>query len=355
MKKIPLFTALMIGATPLLALADTFTLKDGSVIEGSVISETPEFYVLEVQVTKSIKDERKVAKADVAKMEREKLDLTAFEAISKLVPAPDFASPADYAERISAFTKFITAFPASSKFSEAKKTLESFKAEEKEIAAGAIKYNGLIIQKADYLANAYEFDARALEAKIRSAIAKNEVRTALISFAELDRDFPSTSSRSAVVPVISQVIGAYLADTKELLGTLEARIKERQIGLDRMALLDRKDTEAAIKEDEASHEKRYTSEKASLIPWPVVTPFHKASMTDTLQFGQKELARLSVIPSMTAADGAKAYRDVISALNSGTDAAAKAVAVSTALTAAKAAGVPARYLAPLEASAKAKP
>ena len=355
MKSIPLFIALLIGTIPLLILADTFTLKDGSVIEGSVVSETPESYVIEVQVTKSIKDERTVAKADVAKMEREKLDLTAFALISELVPAPDFASPADYAERISGFTKFITAYPASSKFSEAKMTLESFKAEEKEIAAGAIKYNGLIVQKADYLANAYEFDARALEAKIRSAIATNEVRTALISFAELDRDFPSTSSRSAMVPVISKVVGVYLAETRELLGSLDARIKERQIGLDRMALADRKDTEGAIKEEATLIEKRYVSEKALLQPWPTITPFHKASMTDTIQFGQKELARLAALPATPAADGAKAYRDVYSAVNSGNDAAAKATAVAAALTAAKAAGVPDRHLAPLEASANSKP
>lgn len=355
MKKFPLLTAILIGASPIVTLGDTFTLKDGSVIEGTVVSETPEFYVLEVQITKSIKDERKLPKADVAKMEREKLDLTAFEAISKLVPAPDFASPADYAERISSFSNFIKVYPGSSKFSEAKKTLESFKAEEAHIAAGAIKYNGFIVQKADYLANAYEFDARALEAKIRSAVAKNNLRTALLSFSELDRDFPSTSSRFAILPEISKVIGSYLAETRELLSSLDARIKEREIGLGRMALVDRKDTGAAIKEEEALNEKRYLSEKATLILWPSVTPFHRASMTDTIQFGQKELARLAALPATSALDGGKAYRDVLSAVNTGTDAAAKTAAINAALTAAKAAGVPNRYLAPFEASAKAKP
>ncbi len=355
MKKTSLFSALVIGMSSVISHADTFTLKDGTTVEGTVISETPEFYLLEVQVTKSIKDERKVAKADVAKMEREKPDLTAFEAISKLVPAPDFATAADYAERITSFTKFVQTYPASSKHSEAKKTLASFQAEQKEVAAGAIKYNGLMVQKADYLANAYELDARALEARIHSAVAKNNMRAALLAFSELDRDFPSTSSRTAVVPVILNVIGSHVAETKELLASLDARFKERNVGLERMALLDRKSTEAAIREEYASHEARYTSEKAAMVAWPTVTPFHKPSMVDTIQFGQKEIARLAAPPAVSGLDGGKAYRDVISAINTGTDAAAKATAIGAAIATAKAAGVPERYLAPLQASAKAKP
>ena len=50
------------------AFADTFVLKDGTTIEGTVIRQDDDAnYVIEVQVTSTIKDERVIPKADVVR------------------------------------------------------------------------------------------------------------------------------------------------------------------------------------------------------------------------------------------------------------------------------------------------
>ena len=89
MKIRPITASLWILALTLPAVADTFFLKDGTTMEGKILRQDATAYFVEVNVTKSIKDERSIAKADVVKVEREQPDLIAFVELSKLIPAPD--------------------------------------------------------------------------------------------------------------------------------------------------------------------------------------------------------------------------------------------------------------------------
>ena len=194
-------TALVLNAG-----ADTFVLKDGSSVEGSILREDDTSYVIEVQVTKSIKDERVIAKADVVKVEGEKKDLIAFESIARLVPTPD-ALPADeYATRIAAVEKFLKDYRGSSKSSQAKAILGNLKDEANEILAGGIKSNGKIITAAEYRANALDIDAAIQEGKIRALLKEGRYVEALRAFSEFDREFRNTMARAALLPVIIQTI-----------------------------------------------------------------------------------------------------------------------------------------------------
>ena len=349
MKKKPLVASLCLWSVALPCMADTFTLKDGSVIEGSVLKEDADSYTLEVAVTKTIKDERKVAKADVVKVDREKLDLTAFVAIGKLVPTPDFLTAEDYAQKISAVTKFLDQNRGSSKTKEAKAILETLRSESAAIAAGGVKMNGKIVTPAEYEANAYDFDARVQEARIRSLVESGQTLAALRAFYDFDKDYRTTLSYGTLAPYMIQVIKAYVAEAKQSLSTLDARIKERQVGLQRMATADRAGTENAIAEENAAIEARYLSEKSGKQTWPTISAYHKASLDDTVHFGEQELTRLAAVKTVLGVDGGKAYRDVYNAVHNG----ANAATVSAALTAAKTAMVAPRYLAPLEAMVKA--
>jgi hypothetical protein len=80
------------------ALADSFELKDGTKFEGTILREEGSDYIIQVQVTKSIKDERRIPKADVVSQVAEKKDETAFPEIAKLIPAPDLLDEAGYVE-----------------------------------------------------------------------------------------------------------------------------------------------------------------------------------------------------------------------------------------------------------------
>jgi hypothetical protein len=329
------------------ANADTLTLKDGSTLEGTILREDDVSYVLEVRISKSIKDERSVAKADVAKIQRVLPDQTAFEPISKLIPVPDALTAEAYARRIQAVEKFLKEHRGSSKSKEARAILAALKAEANEILAGGIKLNGKILPPAEYRANAFEIDARIREAEIRALIKDARYLAALRAFSEFDREFLSTEPRAALLPLMNQVMTGYLAQIEQLLATYDARVKDRADGLKRMSLADRRSTESAIAEESAESEELFKVEKDAKLGWVTAHPFFKPSLEETMTFGKQEAARLSASGSTPAVDGGKAYREAMQKIQSGGEPAA----ITAAISAAKTAMVSPKYLAILEAAA----
>ena len=350
MKPTSALIALISLSVPLTAKADKFTLKDGSTLEATVTSETPDTYVLEVQVTKSIRDERKVAKADVAKVERDQPDLKAFEAIAKLVPTPDLLSDEEYGVRIHAVEKFLKDFPTGSKAKDAKAMLSTLKTESGQVASGGIKLNGAIVSPEDYQRNAYDLDARVEEARIRNLVNRGETLGALRAYSEFCRNFQSTISFGSLTPMMMQVIKNYVAEAKEALLTLDDRLKKRAVGLDQMSSEDRRITDNAIKEEDADVEAKLKSEKDGRVSWVTMSPYNKASLEETIRFGDAEINRLGSIKTIVGQDGGKAWRDAWTVIHNG----GSTTAISSALTAARTAGVSPKYLARLDEAAKVK-
>ena len=340
--------SIWILALTLPSFADTFVMKDGTTLEGVVLREDPTNYVVEVKVTKSIKDERVIPKADVTKIEREQLDLTAFQEIAKLVPVPDLTTVDEYGQRVRAVDKFLAEHRGSSKSKEAKAILATLKAESAEIVAGAIKMNGKVVSPSEYRSNAYDIDARIQEAKIRALIKSGRHLAALRAFSDFSRDFRNTSAHASILPLISQVITSYMGEIEQSLATYDARVKERDLGLSRMSSADRSGTENAIREEMAELEARLKAEKEAKVSWVSTHPFLKASLEETITFGKQEIARLDSMKSAPSIDAGKAYRDVLTTIQGKGDTAS----VTTALTAAKTALVAPKYIAILEASAR---
>jgi hypothetical protein len=338
-----LFTTLALQVS-----ADTFVLQDGSKLEGRILRDGGDHYVIEVQITRSIKDEKIVAKADVAKIEREKPDLKAFEPIAALVPAPDMLGPDQYSARIQAVEKFLSEHRGSSKTKEVRAILATLKQEANEILAGGIKVNGQIIPPAEYRANALEIDARGQEKKIRELVSGTNFLVALRTFSEFDREFKGTQPHAAILPLISQTISRYMDEVQQQLAGYDKLLKDREAGLSRMQFDDRRNTEAAIAEELALAEQQFKKEREARLGWVTVQPFLKPTMVETLNFGKQELSRLNTANSQTPADSGKAYREALQKISSAADEKARTAAV----TEARNAGVPAKYLAILEAAAK---
>ena len=131
MKSLHAIAAIFLSLFLLPCSADKITLKDGTSFEGVVISEAGDQYVIEIAFTKTIKDERKVAKTDVVKIDRDLPDMRAFEALAKLVPTPDLLTADDYSPKITAVEKFLKTFPHSTKVAAANAILEKFMSTER--------------------------------------------------------------------------------------------------------------------------------------------------------------------------------------------------------------------------------
>jgi hypothetical protein len=331
-------------------LADTFTLKNGSSLEAEIVKETPDAYFLKVQVTKTIKDERKVPKADVVKVSREQPDFKAFQAIAKLVPTPDLITAEDCQARIAEVEKFLKNFRTAGSSQDAEVILTTLQNESTKISAGSIKVSGKFVTTDQYQADAYDLDARIQESKIRALVTDGEFLAALRRFSDFDTDYRTTLSYGALSSLIQQVILNQVLEARQSLATLPERLKQRDMGLLQMTTEDRATSTAAIQEESARLEARYNAEKNSKLKWVTADPFHKASLEDTAKFGETELARLSSVKTVLGVEGGKAYREVYKAVHDGGNGAA----VDAALARAKVALVPSRYLAPLEEAAKSR-
>lgn len=325
--------------------ADTFLLKDGTKLDATILREDASSYLLEVRVTKTIKDEKLVAKADIADIQRGTAVLTQFDSIAKFVPTPDLLTADEYAQRIRAVEEFLKDHLSSSKSIEARHILATLMAEAETIKAGGIKVNGKILPADEYRANACDIDAGIREAAIRAFVKDGNFLPALRAFADFDRDFRNTKARAALLPLMTQVVNARLEETGQLLATLEARIKERESGLGRMSQADRAVTEAAIREETAQLEERFKSEKAAKSGWVTTHPDFKPSLDETMAFGKQELTRLSASSTTPAVDAGAAYREAYEAVRRDKSSATAAIAK------AKAAMVPPKYLSMLEAAA----
>ena len=346
----PTLIALSFLAAAFPCMGDTFTLNDGTIIEGTIVSQDVSAYVLDVHVTKTIKDTHTLLKADVAKVTRERPDLKEFEVIEKLVPTPDLLTGEEYFTRVASVENFLKAHADSSKAGLADAILVTLKQESAAVAKGGVKLNGGMIEPSDFKANAYELDARSQEAKIRRLIEARELLAALRAFSEFDRDFRTTLSYGVLTPLIKQAIQFRVAESKELLSTLDQRVKERQLGLERMSLADRPVTDNAIKQEIEDMDAKFAAEKNAKITWVTTSPFHKPSLEEALRFGEAEYTRINTVQTPLGADGGKSFRDAWRAIHSSEDAAAVAAAIAAAQTAM----VAPAYLAILQEAAKAK-
>jgi hypothetical protein len=348
MKKKSFLLPILVLSLVLPAAADTFKLKDGTSLEGTIISEEGDSYLIEVQVTKTIKDERKVLKEDVAKVTRESPEDKAFVEIEKLVPTPDLMTDEEYGERITAVSKFLKDFPSSDNAKKANEMLATLKEESTQVASGGIKVNGALVTPAEYKVNAYDLDAKVKEAQIRRYLAAYQYLTALRLFSDFTADYQGTTAFTALAPVILQVMKGQVAEAKQLLATFDARVNKRNLGLERMSADDRRGTENAIAEEDAAIEARLKAEKDNRIAWVSPHPFSKTALEEVVRSGEAEIARLGTVKPALGMDGGKAWREAYAMIRGG----GGSTAVSTAIAAARTAGVSAKYMAILEEAAK---
>ncbi|GAA5483586.1 PTPDL family protein [Haloferula sargassicola] len=340
-KKAAIFLApLLLGAVS----ADTIRLKDGTKIEGTIISETDDSYVALVQVTPSIRDQRTIAKSDVVAVVAESKDEKEFPEIKELVPTPDMLSVDDYEKRIKKVQKFLSAYPDTSYKSAAKKIEATLQEELKAIQKGGTKVDGKIVAADDREARAYGFDAQVQFEKFKDLVDEDQYILALRQWDKLAADFPTTQAYKDSVPVVSKLI----KDVHTMLGKQVRSFDERKIkrneDFKRMPTEEKPRTKKAIEDEMARYESQLEQEKKAGERWISVNIWHIEGMRELRGTLAKQYQELKDLDVSAIPDGDKAYAEAWKTLKGEPepeDAAA-------ALKAAKDAGVTEPYMKKLE-------
>jgi len=355
----PSFLVLALACANLVAAAalapkdkGEFTLKNGKVLKGEIVRMQGDAYVIEFQPKPGvgIKDQMIVPVQDVVKSVLEKPDEQEFAKleIAKMTPTPDMLTVEEYDQRIAKVKGFITKFPKSAKLKEAGAILKTLTDEREEVAAGGRKLQGGMIKAADYRANAFELDARVLDAKIRVAAKTANWLAALRAFAELDKEYQSAACYRDVLPVVVTALQQLRLQLAPLVEGFEAHKATHDADLQKMPVADREYNQRADEAEQARLERIYQQEKSSEQPWVTWNANHKQSLEDDKSLAESELQRLKT-PLPKVPDGGKVFRNAWKVIHSG----ANAEAMDKALADAEAAALPERYLKMLQDAVKA--
>lgn len=338
------FACLLMAAT---ASADTFVMKNGDRLDATILKETPDSYVLQVQITKSIRDEKTVAKADVVEIIAEKMDEKAFELIKGLVPVPDLQGNDEYDRRIVAVVGFIKNHPKSPLIPEAEKMLSTLKTEGVVVMGGGMKLGDKLITAEEYKADAYDIDARIIEKRARDAAARGDILGGLRGIDRLETDYKYTDSRRATAPLKQQLLKRYKAQIGEQLTTFDTRTAERNAGLARMTAEARATTEQALAEELETTTRLMASENEKNMRWVTTHPYHKDSLEDAVD--EIEDAMTDDIGDNGRNSG-KIYRNVVRIIGEQSD----HEVIKEVIGQAEEVEIPAKYIDKLKEIAKAK-
>ena len=288
--------------------ADVLTIKNGKKIEGTVLREEGENYVVEVRVTATIRDEKIVPRADVLRIEKTPEYEKAFVEIATLSPAPELLSQEGYEERIEKLKKYIETFSKSNKIAKVEEMIKSLEEELDLIKGGAIKFDEGIISAEQYEANAYEFDARIAEKKIRGAVARRDYLTVLRRFDSYEMSFGVAEGYAALTPLIEQVLVSYSESLAESLASLESRLVSRDSGLARMSAGDRAKSIRALDDEQSQLAARLQEEKAAKVKWITPHAYYKESLEEAVKQAASEIAKLDTFVNVVNTPLAELYR-----------------------------------------------
>lgn len=275
------------------APADTILLSNGESYEGKIIFEDNTSYLLEVEVKKGIKDEKKFLKSDIKSIAKQSPDEWEFKKLKELTPVPDLLGVMDYEERLKIVENFIKNFPRSEKRYDAKMIQENLKEELEIVRAGGIKLSLKMVTAEEYLATAYTYDQLIAVRKIYRDISNRNLLGALRLFTDYEAKFPNANSRDELIPKIKQVLSYYQSSLNESLAGYDARIKSREAGLVRMSTEERMITQRALDEQMAFLVKRFDTEKTTKSVWITPDAFHKESLVEALRQVDIEIKRLN--------------------------------------------------------------
>jgi|688.fasta_scaffold09135_6 hypothetical protein len=310
------------------ASADTVLLNNGKSFEGTVIYEDETYFLIEIQVSEGIKDEKKFLKTEIKSITKQPPDIRDFEELKKLVPAPNLLGLVEYEVRAKKFESFIKKYPSSPKLAEVKNMNDALLGELEVVRKGGIKFSGKMIPADDYLSNAYAYDESIAAHKINREIINANLLGALRLFTDYEMNFSEGKARAELIPKIKQVLQVYKANLTEGIEGYDALEKLRGVGLESMAPEDRERTERALDDQMKSLKDRFNREKNMKGAWITPDENYKDSMLEALRQVEMEIKRLDSPPknsTVVIVSREEAYRQAWQKLPNATAAEQKAI------------------------------
>ncbi|MGI9239810.1 MAG: PTPDL family protein, partial [Verrucomicrobiales bacterium] len=288
---LPILAALGVALAAVQSFADTVTLNNGIVHEGTLISETPE--EIRFEVGKSVKQIRTFKRGDIKELVVIPPDQVAITGIRELVPSADLLEEGAYRRMIEGAPKvFLTSFPSSPLVPEVKKIIATLEEERQKVIDGDVKLDGKWITKESIDADPYNHKALVQLAKINSLLAGEEYLDAFRSFDALEKAYPESTSYPQAVTVIKGALTTYSPRVATQLAKSTRDNKRRETDYSRMREDQRAKAEAAYKRQLDPFLKQHAADRAAKKKWLDFHIWDLASIADAQTEAKAETTRL---------------------------------------------------------------
>jgi len=306
--------ALSVAFAAVRADADTVTLTNGIVHEGTLISETPE--EIRFEVGKSVKQIRTFKRTEIEELVVIPPDQLAIGSIRELLPTANLLEEGDYRRMIEGAPKaFLASFPNSPLAPEVKKIVATLEEERQRVIDGDVKLNDEWISKEQIDADPYNHEARILLSQVSSHIASEEYLDSLRDFDALEDGYEESISYPEAVEAIREALPKHSARLAAQLAKSTRDNQRRETDYSRMREDQRATAEAAYRRQLDPFLKRHAEAKAAKKKWLDFHIWDLASIADAQAEAKAETTRLEKLDTKALAARAAAIQSATELAN----------------------------------------
>ncbi|MEO6054408.1 MAG: PTPDL family protein [Chthoniobacterales bacterium] len=278
-----------------LLFGDVVQLKSGEKVQGNILMTTADEVIVEINISPTIKDERKIPRSQIARIDTQGPDELAYDKIKDLVPADTILDPSYYDEVLrSKLDPFLSDYAYSRRVTEVRKTREAFLADKARMEkTQEVRFEGAWLNKAQYEKDRYQIDARALLERMQTAAAKDEYPLILNLYERMKQDYPKASSFPDAVVLAKDSLNTLDKMTSALLVKLDYDDKKREQQLIISTAAEQQQVRQALANQKVATDAAVEQSRKTGVKYIGLYPASRdalAALHDTVVAGKTEIA-----------------------------------------------------------------
>lgn len=302
------------------ATADTFVMKDGSKINGSIISETTENYTLRAEVSKNVYGEKTILKSNVTEIKKIDPSIAAYKKLTTILPTPDLMSSSDYQKIISSqVAPFIKKYPSSPHLKDAEKILSTLNKEYHTIKSGGIKLSNKLITEEQIAADKYNVQATIAYYKFINYAKRKQYRAALSTLEQLENGYADSMQCRKAQKIALNILPRYKAKLQKLHDDVEHSTQKRERALEGMSPGDQSRTTRLFQQEDQQYQTllAQTTENNRKAKWLPINPYFIEPIEHNLKMVESEEKRITKVSEEPVTDAGSLFRNTYTALEAG--------------------------------------
>lgn len=307
-----LLTAALCGA-PLLK-ADILIMKDGSKVEGTILSETPDAVFMRYRVTPKIFDEKNYPKADIQQVIKQTPQEVELIELKKLLPTPDLLKADQYEQIIQNRVRpFVNKYPGTPEAKEAEAMIAELQKEKARVSEGEVKLEGKWLTAKEAKAEKLNIEAFAHLRTMREAAAAQDWNGVMRAFDKFSSPKPGYIASSYYPVAVTEALAALEAWGKVIAKMARDQpflAKQREDNLAKMVEPDLSRTKAGIEKEVNAVKTSLEENRRAGIRWYDPYKYDLTYITELQKLIVAESKRLSAINL----DNLKAQNEVFMAV-----------------------------------------